>query len=257
MIASDSQLATIRLARVARPGLGLGATGSVLGLSSAPLDASKLRLQENRLPESRVDLGEFAALQWTRTQLCRQLRALLSERPSPQPVRVGTDVTFYYDPQDRLARVTPDLYLLPGLGYDEQLRSFRVYERGLQPSLVIHLVDALISPEDGLLMHLLRLGVQDVVLYDPLWWLPSGPSSLRGRRLLTHYRRETEPSGVARFTLQPQEHPGRIHLPSHTLWLIHRGGADLRAYREATTPDVLPSESDCITLPDELPRSLA
>jgi len=204
------------------------------------------------LPESRIDLGEFAALQWTRTQLCRQLRAALSQRPGPRPIRVGTDVTFYYDPQDRLARVTPDLYVLSGIGYEEQLRSFRVYERGLRPELVVHLVDTQVSPEDGLLMHFLRLGVTDVVLYDPLWWLlPS--SGLRGRRLLSHYRRELGANGVPAWQLQPQEHPGRVYLSSQRLWLVHRGGADLRVYGEPASPGALPSESDCVLLADEQP----
>ncbi len=207
------------------------------------------------MPESRTDLGEFAALQWTRTQLCRQLRSVFGRRQSQRPVRVGTDVTFYYDAQDRLARVTPDLYVLSGLGYEEQLRSFRVYDRGLRPELVVHVVETLVSPEDGLLMHFLRLGVSDVVLYDPLWWLFSPQSGLRGRRLLAHYRRELSPSGVASFLLQPQEHPGRVYLPTHRLWLIHRGGADLRAYDGAASQAALPNETDCIRLPDELPPS--
>lgn len=207
------------------------------------------------MPESRVDLGEYAALQWTRTQLCRQLRIALGKSTTGMPVRVGTDVTFYYDPADRLARVTPDLYVLPGLGYEEQLRSFRVYERGLRPELVIHLVDTLSLPEDGLLMHFLRLGVNDVVLYDPLWWLLAPPAGLRGRRLLTHYRRETTSTGQAGWLLVPQEHPGRVHLPAYHLWLAHRGGADLRAYHDAHSQGGLPSEQDCVLLPEEVTAS--
>lgn len=237
MIASALHFATIRLASIRQP-----------------FRLSLVSLQENRLPESRVDLGEFAALQWTRTQLCRQLRSALGKRLDARPVRVGTDVTFYYDPQDRLARVTPDLYVLSGLGYEEQLRSFRVYDRGLHPELVVHLVETLVSPEDGLLMHFLRLGVMDVVLYDPLWWLISPQAGVRGRRLLTHYQREISANGVPSFRLQPQDHPGRVYLPAQRLWLVHRGGADLHVYdasHDAGHADSLPSEAGCIRLPDE------
>jgi hypothetical protein len=213
-------------------------------------------LQENSVPDSRADYGEYAALQWTRTQLCRQLRELLPrQQPDRAPIRVGTDVTFYYDPADRLGRVTPDIYVLPGFGYEEQLRSFRVYERGLRPSLVVHLVETSLSAEDGLLMHFVRLGVNDVVLYDPLWWVWPGAGGLRGRRLLTHYRRASGPGGGEILQLQPQEHPGRIYLPQYRLWLVHRGGAELRAYGDQHGQDErgTPCELDCQLLSEERP----
>lgn len=202
--------------------------------------------------EPRPDLGEFYAAQWTRTRLCRLLRDYF-RRVSNQgevktPVRVGTDVVFYYDQADRLARVMPDLYILEGLGLEEQLRSFRVYERGLRPELVIHIVDAALSPEDGLMMHFLRLGVKDVVLYDPLWW-QQPQNTPKGRRLLWHYRREPGPTGTEVMHLLPQEHPGRVYLPRYKLWLVHRGGAELRIYRG--TEDALPVESACWLLPEE------
>jgi hypothetical protein len=213
------------------------------------------------LPEGRPDLGEFYATQWTRTRLCRLLRDYFKSfrrEEFPGKVRVGTDLTFYYDPADRLARVTPDLYVIEGLGYEEQLRSFRVYERGLRPELVLHFVDTAVSPEDGLLMHFLRLGVKDVVLYDPLWWQQQGggsattlpPGGWKDRRLLWHYRRVKNPStGVDSLELQRQEHPGRLFLPRYKLWLIHRGGADLRIYvGDAAAP---PPESALWLLPEE------
>jgi hypothetical protein len=171
-----------------------------------------------------------------------------SASPVVGPVRVGTDVVFHYDPADRLARVTPDLYVLEGLGYEEQLRSFRIYERGLRPELVVHLVDTAVSPEDGLMMHFLRLGVRDVVLYDPLWWQQPGKDP-KGRRLLWHYRREKTALGGEMMRLLPQEHPGRLHLGRYKLWLIHRGGADLRVYvGDSGEP---PAESACLLLPEE------
>jgi hypothetical protein len=204
------------------------------------------------LPESRADLGEFYSAQWTRTRLCRLLRDYFRRSAEKSlslgPVRVGTDLVFHYDPADRLARVMPDLYVLEGLGYEEQLRAFRVYERGLSPELVLHFVDTALSPEDGLLMHFLRLGVRDVVLYDPLWW-QQPPSTPKGRRLLWHYRRGPAPNGGEAMQLQPQEHPGRIYLPRYKLWLIHRGGADLRIY--VSEAGELPPESACWLLPEE------
>jgi hypothetical protein len=205
------------------------------------------------LPDSRSDLGEFYAVQWTRTRLCRLLRDYFrssrGEGAQAPRVRVGTDLMFYYDPADRLARVMPDLYILEGLGYKEQLRAFRVYERGLSPELVLHIVDTPLSPEDGLLMHFLRLGTRDVVLYDPLWW-QQPQNAPRGRRLLWHYRRvpATESSGE-RLQLLPQEHPGRIYLPRYKLWLVHRGGAELRIYTGEA--DSLPAEAACWSLPEE------
>ncbi len=203
--------------------------------------------KESPLPELRPEFGEFAAAQWTRTALCRLLRDYLyTTRPVPGPVRVGTDVVFYYDPADRLARVTPDLYLLEGVGPEEQLRSFRTWERARVPELVVHLIDASISPEDGLMMHFFRLGVKDVVLYDPLWFLQGVGGPPKGRRLLWHYRRKPRGDGMQ---LQPLTHPGRVALPRYGLWLVHRGGADLRVYQGG--PERFPAESACWLLPEE------
>jgi hypothetical protein len=220
------------------------------------------------VPDSRAELGEFFSAQWTRTQLCRLLRDYfrsdgfrhLDGQPGalpPGPVRVGTDVIFHYDPADRLARVSPDIYVLPGLGYEEQLRSFRVHERGLCPSLVIHLVDSPQSPEDGLMRHFLRLGVEEVVLYDPLWWQQPA-SGARGRRLLAHYRRTAGPAGSEGLKLVAQEHPGRVYLPRYRLWLVHRGGAELRIYTAgAVSSDGMsdtngqPIEANCWPLAEE------
>lgn len=175
--------------------------------------------------EPRSEPGEFAALQWTRTELCRLLRDCFRRRGGAAPVRVGTDVPFYYDPADKLARVTPDLYVVEGLGYEEQLRRYRVWERGgVVPTLVVHLVDTAVAPEDGLMMHFLRLGVEDVVLYDPQWHRQP-PQAPLGRRLLSHYARQG-----GRLALQRQEHPARLRIARYGLWFAHRGGADLRIY---------------------------
>lgn len=238
------------------------------------------------MPELRPEFGEFVSAQWTRTRLCRLLRDYFdrtAERraagseagtgspagagsgPGPGPIRVGTDVAFHYDASDRLARVVPDLFILEGIGYEEQLRSFRTWERGRAPQAVVHLVDAPVSPEDGLMMHFFRLGVKDVVLYDPLWALQPG-STPKGRRLLWHYQRAQRPPsagpGPAEFMrLVPQEHPGRVHLSRYGLWLCHRGGADLRVYtaeaapaeQNAPRPPVFPSEAALWPLPEERP----
>lgn len=228
------------------------------------------------MPENRPDLGEFFSAQWSRTRLVRLLRDYFCWAKPTLPTlaepgaahaagsgpgagtgtgaqRVGTDLTFHYDAADRLARVTPDLYVMEGLGYEEQLRSFRVYERGLRPELVLHIVDTALSPEDGLLMHFLRLGVRDVVLYDPLWWLQPAAAP-KGRRLLWHYRRmrpENAPTGPEVMLLQPQEHPGRVYLARYDLWLVHRGGAELRIYKGKGDSSHLPAESDLWLLPEE------
>lgn len=190
-------------------------------------------------PDPRPELGEFAAPQWTRTELCRLLRDCLraTRPPGAPPVRVGTDVPFYYDPADRLARVTPDLHVIEGMGYEEQLRCYRVWERGRAPQLVVHLVEAALTPEDGLMMHFYRLGAEDVVLYDPLWHMQPATSP-SGRRLLSHYRR-----GAHKLELQRQEHPGRVHLQRWGLWLSHRGGMDLRIY--VGEGAAFPPESAC------------
>lgn len=230
------------------------------------------------MPEPRPEFGEFVSAQWTRTRLCRLLRDYFdrtAERrvpepgagPGPGPIRVGTDVAFHYDASDRLARVVPDLFILEGIGYEEQLRSFRTWERGRAPQAVVHLIDAPVSPEDGLMMHFFRLGVQDVVLYDPLWALQPG-NAPKGRRLLWHYQRSPRPPsagpGPAEFMrLVPQEHPGRVHLSRYGLWLCHRGGSDLRVYTTeaapakaaedmpAPRPPVFPGEATPWPLPEE------
>jgi Uma2 family endonuclease len=143
--------------------------------------------------------------------------------------------------------VTPDLYVVEGIGPEEQLRSFRTWERNRVPELVVHLIDAAISPEDGLMMHFYRLGVQDVVLYDPLWFVQPTGGPPKGRRLLWHYRRKPRGDGMQ---LQPLTHPGRVALPRYGLWLCHRGGADLRVY--VGGPEQFPPETACWPLPEEV-----
>ena len=81
-------------------------------------------------PESRPEFGEFISPQWTKTQLCRLLRDYFRRTRPDIPVRVGTDLPFFYSPTDRLARVVPDLYVMEGIDQEEQLRWFRVWERG-------------------------------------------------------------------------------------------------------------------------------
>ncbi|MCS6914242.1 MAG: hypothetical protein RMK29_08515 [Myxococcales bacterium] len=191
--------------------------------------------------EPRPERGEFVALQWTRTELCRLLRDYFRRRMPDRIVRVGTDLPFFYDPADRLARVTPDLYVVEGLGPEEQLRCYRVWERGgVAPRLVVHLVDAPVAPEDGIMMHFLRLGPEHVVLYDPLWY-QQPPHAPVGRRLLSHYRRVD-----GRLVLQRQEHPGRVFVDSYGLWFIHRGGAELRIYEGTEAGGAAPPpESHC------------
>ena len=54
--------------------------------------------------------------------------------------------------------------------------------------------------------------------------------------------------------LQPLAHPGRVPLLSHGLWLVHRGGAELRVYAHASgSPhgSDIPPESACWLLPEE------
>jgi hypothetical protein len=197
--------------------------------------------------ESRAEFGEFISPQWMKTQLCRSLRDYFRRTRPDTQVRVGTDLPFYYSPSDRLARVVPDLYLMEGVDPEEQLRWFRVWERGKSPQLVVHLVDGPVTTEDGLMMHFLRLGVQDVVLYDPLWFLQS-ERGLKGRRLLWHYQRQGDG-----MRLLPLKHPGRVPLLSHGLWLIHRGGSDLRLY--VSGQEEVPPESALWQLPEERSRS--
>jgi Uma2 family endonuclease len=193
----------------------------------------------------RAEFGEFVSPQWTRTQLCRLLRDYFRRTRPDTPVRVGTDLPFYYSPSDRLARVVPDLYVMEGVEPDEQLRSYRVWERGRAPQLVVHLVDGAVSAEDGLMMHFLRLGVQDVVLYDPLWFLQTD-RNIKGRRLLWHYQRRPSGDGMR---LLPQRHPARVPLLAYGLWLCHRGGADLRLY--VSGQEEVPPESALWLLPEE------
>lgn len=204
--------------------------------------------KENRrvgTPESRPEFGEFISPVWMKTQLCRLLRDYFRRTRPDTYVRVGTDLPFYYNQTDRLARVVPDLYVMEGVDSDEQLRQWKVWERGHAPQLVVHLVDGPVSMEDGLMMHFLRLGVQDVVLYDPLWFLPSD-RGLRGRRLLWHYQRRREGDGMR---LVPLKHPGRVPLLHYGLWLIHRGGSELRVY--VSGQEEVPPESALWQLPEE------
>ncbi|MFO0657163.1 MAG: hypothetical protein U0787_19090 [Polyangia bacterium] len=74
------------------------------------------------------------------------------------------------------------LYVMEGVEPDEQLRSFSgVGTQTPCRNLWCIWSTGAVSAEDGLMMHCCGSVVQDVVLYDPLWFLQTD-RNLKGRR---------------------------------------------------------------------------
>jgi hypothetical protein len=81
---------------------------------------------------------------------------------------VGADQFIYYQQHTPTLRVSPDVYVLPGVAPDTRVPSWKTWERGIVPSFALEIVsrdwekDYFEGPE-----RYAALGVPELVIFDP------------------------------------------------------------------------------------------
>jgi hypothetical protein len=81
---------------------------------------------------------------------------------------VGADQFIYYRQHTPTIRVAPDIYVLPGLHPDTHVAAWKIWEKGIVPSLVLEIVsqdwekDYVEAPE-----KYAAIGVTELVIFDP------------------------------------------------------------------------------------------
>jgi hypothetical protein len=114
--------------------------------------------------EERV--GEDILQRW----IVELLRPLLERwlRQTGEQAFVGADQFIYFEQHNPLRRVSPDVYVLPGVAPDTHVRSWKVWETGIRPSFALEVVstnwekDYCQAPLDHD-----DLGTRELVVFDP------------------------------------------------------------------------------------------
>ena len=81
---------------------------------------------------------------------------------------VGADQFVYYRPHSPVDRVSPDVYVLPGVRPDARVPSWKTWEKGIVPSFALEIVskdwekDYVEAPE-----RYLVAGVPELIVFDP------------------------------------------------------------------------------------------
>lgn len=137
-------------------------------------------------------------------------------------VYVAGNMFVYYVPGDRLKHVSPDIFIAFGVPKDKPRKSYRVWEEGKAPDLVVELTSKTTEEEDvddKKWIYRDILGVREYILFDPHDEYLDPP--LQGFRL----------KGSEYFPIPTEA--GR--LPSEVLGLhFEVSGNDLRLYDPAT-----------------------
>lgn len=147
---------------------------------------------------------------------------ILDARFAADPqVYVAGNMFVYYVPGDRLKHVSPDLLVAFGVPKSRRRKSYRVWEEGKGPDLVVELTSASTQEEDEDKKWIYRdiLGVGEYILFDP--YAEYSDPALQGFRLQG-----------GQYVEMPIV-SGR--LPSQVLGLhFEANGEDLRLYDPAT-----------------------
>lgn len=133
---------------------------------------------------------------------------------------VGADQFIYWRQHDALARVAPDLYVLPGVRPDTRVRSWKLWQDLVVPSFALEIAsqdwekDYVEAPE-----RYRELGVPELVIFDP------GFDEHAGGLLWQVFRRVGQ-RGLIRVETTLAD---RVHSKSLGCWLRCTGeGRDLR-----------------------------
>lgn len=138
-------------------------------------------------------MGEDILQRW----IVELLRPLVERWLKAQgtPWFVGADQFIYFEQFNPHRRVSPDVYVLPGVPPDTAVSSWKVWETGTRPSFVLEVVSKDWEKDyvDGPLNHALA-GTEELLIFDP------------------HYTRRREGTRWQRFAMRD----GRFQLCERT-----------------------------------------
>jgi Uma2 family endonuclease len=114
--------------------------------------------------EERV--GEDILQRWIVELLRPLLQAWLTRRGVK--ALVGADQFIYWRQHDAHARVAPDLYVLPGVDPRTRVRTWKVWQTRVVPSVALEVVSEAWEKDYGdVLRRYEELGVPEVLVFDP------------------------------------------------------------------------------------------
>jgi Uma2 family endonuclease len=111
-------------------------------------------------------MGEDMLQRWIAELLRPLLVRWLDHRGTP--TFVGADQFIYYQPHTPTLRVSPDLYVLPGVRPETRVTSWKTWERGIVPSFALEVVstdwekDYIEGPE-----RYGEMGIPELIVFDP------------------------------------------------------------------------------------------
>ena len=113
-------------------------------------------------------VGEHILQRWIAESLRPALERWLAARG--RLALVGADQFIYYKQHDPHCRVSPDVYVLPGVPPDTEVSVWKLWERGIPPSFCLEVVsrdwekDYCEAPE-----RYTAVGATELVIFDPVW----------------------------------------------------------------------------------------
>ena len=140
------------------------------------------------------DMGEGLLQKLIVVLLLPLVRRFLEERG----VRalVGGNQFIYWVQHEPTSSIAPDLYVLPGIDPELVIGSWKTWESGVVPSFVLEVVsDDVRKDYEDVPRRCTRLGVRELVIYDPDW--ERGPDR---RRWQVYRRRGPSPLAVVETT---------------------------------------------------------
>lgn len=170
------------------------------------------------------------------------LRSYFSEYE--QRVLVGGNQNFYYEQGQPQRYIAPDAYVIQDeVTPLEDVKSWKLWEHGGKgPALAVEVVsdeyDKDYSPE--LLRVYERLGVRELIRYDPLSTSHPRVTKHGPRRLLTHFVRDD----AGRLVEQPLPRPGLVRSAVFGFWLVHQPTRSLRLALGPRGTPLWPTEAE-------------
>ena len=112
------------------------------------------------------ELGEESLQRFVAELLRPLIAAYLHERGLL--AFTGADQFVYYKRGDAFSRVAPDVFVLPGVRPGRRIKSWKVWETGIAPSLAIEIVSDDVDKDylDGPPKYD-SVGVQELIVFDP------------------------------------------------------------------------------------------
>jgi Uma2 family endonuclease len=193
---------------------------------SLPEQAPETKTSEICYPES-DHMGESGLQKWVCDLMIGLLQSYFAENEE-RPMLVGGNQFFYLREGDDKLRLAPDVYVVE----DEiltlaQIKSWRVWEHeGKGPALAIEVVsDEYEKDYDPVqLERYERLGVHELLRYDPEFYLHPRAMKFGPRRLLTHWTRNE----AGRLIERPLASKRTVKSARYGFWFVHEPHRSLR-----------------------------